>query len=158
MGNTAGEPWQRINARGLDIVKKSESLRLRAYKDTGGVWTIGYGHTRGVKPGQVCTRAQADRWLVEDVRSAEDDVRNLVRVDLNDNQFSALVSFVFNIGGDQFRKSTLLKNLNAGDYDLAADEFLRWVYDNKKTPAGLEVRRQMERALFLTTEEDASPE
>lgn len=158
MGNANGEPWQRINARGLDIIKKSEGLKLRAYKDTGGVWTIGYGHTRGVKPSDVCTRQQAERWLASDVGDAEDDIRNLVRVDLNDNQFSALVSFVFNIGGDQFRKSTLLKNLNAGDYDLAADEFLRWVYDNKKPQGGLETRRQMERALFLTTEGDLSCE
>lgn len=135
--------------RGLDIIKVSEGLRLNAYLDTGGVPTIGYGHTRGVTLGMTCTEAQADKWLVEDVVSAENDVKRLVKVDLVQGQFDALVSFVFNLGGPQFAGSTLLRLLNAGDYIGAAGEFGRWIYDNGKKLNGLVIRRERERQLFL---------
>lgn len=138
-----------ISAAGIELLKGHEGLRLRAYLDTGGVPTIGYGHTKGVKMGDTCTKEQAINWLVDDAASAVADVIRLVTVPLNQNQFDALVSFVYNIGGDAFAKSTMLRHLNHGDYSIAAGQFSRWVYDNGYVINGLVLRRADERALFL---------
>jgi lysozyme len=139
----------KISAEGLAITKAHESCRLKSYPDTGGVWTIGWGHTRGVKPGQTCTQAQADAWLVEDMGAAERDIANMVTVPLNQNQYDALADFVFNIGGPQFAESTLLRKLNEGDYIGAAEQFKRWIHDNGKIVNGLIARRADDKALFL---------
>jgi lysozyme len=144
-----GKRQVKISAQGLAITKAHEGCKLKAYLDTGGVWTIGYGHTRGVKPGDTCTQAQADAWLLEDMAVAQFDVNDRVKVTLNQNQFDALASFVFNIGGDQFRTSTLLRKLNEGDYAGAAEQFPRWIHDNGKVINGLVARRADEKALFL---------
>ncbi len=130
------------------LITASEGLRTRAYLDTGGVPTIGYGHTRGVKIGDVCTVEQADGWLRSDLAAAETVVAEAAHVSLNQNQFDALASFAFNVGGSQFRGSTLLKYVNQGRCDLAAEQFARWKYDAGKIQPGLVVRRENERQLF----------
>jgi len=139
----------KINKAGLDILKTFEGCKLDAYLDTGRVPTIGFGHTKGVRLGQVITMDQALAFLAEDIHWAEDAVSKLVRVPITENQFSALVVFVFNIGLGQFASSTLLRFLNAKEYSAAADQFLRWDKDNGKVLNGLVKRRKAERALFL---------
>lgn len=133
------------------LTKSFEGLRLKAYPDpgTGGVpWTIGYGHTRGVKEGDTCTERQADEWLRSDLRWAEEAVKDLVGDSLTQYQFDALVDFVFNIGRSQFEKSTLLKKLILKDYVTASKEFNRWKYAGPKILIGLARRRQAETDWF----------
>lgn len=138
-----------ITPEGLELVKYFEGLRQKAYRCPAGVWTIGYGHTKGVKPGDVCLKKEAEEWLEQDLQEAETCVRKRVRVPLNDNQYSALCSFVFNFGCGAFHNSTLLKKLNLGDYLGAANEFERWVYADGKRLNGLTRRREAERRLFM---------
>jgi len=147
----------RTSAVGIELIKKYEGLKLKAYKCPAGVWTIGYGHTRGVNPGDKITPAQAEEYLVEDLQDCEEDVMELVTVPINQNQFDALVSFVYNIGADidtdHFAEglgdSTLLLKLNGGDPEGAAREFPKWVYAGGKKLNGLIARRNAERNLFL---------
>ncbi|ECY9928067.1 lysozyme [Salmonella enterica subsp. enterica] len=134
---------------GRAFIRAREGVNLAAYQDGGGVWTIGYGHTRGVKQGQVINHEQADEFLDSDLRQVESCISERVTVALNQNQFDALVSFVFNVGRQAFSDSTLLKKLNEGNYRAAADQFTRWVYDNDKFVQGLYNRRVAERDLFL---------
>ena len=138
----------------LDLIETSEGCRLTAYQDSGGVWTIGYGHTKGVYPGQTITQEQAQAFLQEDIQEA-------VRI-VNDNatpcrqgQFDALVDFVFNLGGSKFLSSTLLKYHKAGEYDKAAAEFPKWKYDNGKVEPGLVTRRAKEQSLYTLQEPEA---
>jgi lysozyme len=138
--------------KGLELTKQSEGLRLKAYQDTGGVWTIGYGHTKGVRRGDKCTEEEATQWLIEDVRESEDVINKYVQVPLTQGMFDALVDFVFNLGEKQFVKSTLLRKLNDRDYKGANDQFIRWRFDNGKELLGLKRRRQAEDNLF---DEDA---
>jgi GH24 family phage-related lysozyme (muramidase) len=158
-----GGAGRRINQAGLDLVKNSEgyaqqipgTTSVRAYPDpgTGGApWTIGYGHTGSdVTPGLVITQAQATVLLQSDLRSAEAAVSQLATVALSDNQFAALVDFVFNLGAGALGGSTLLSLLNAGDYAGAAGEFGKWVFADGQELPGLVTRRAAERALFLTS-------
>ncbi|MDR7933855.1 lysozyme [Salmonella enterica subsp. enterica serovar Gatineau] len=134
---------------GRAFIRAREGVKLAAYQDGGGVWTIGYGHTRGVKQGQVINHEQADEFLNNDLRQVESCISERVTVALNQNQFDALVSFVFNVGRQAFSDSTLLKKLNEDNYRAAADQFTRWVYDNDKFVQGLYNRRVAERDLFL---------
>ncbi|WP_183074515.1 lysozyme [Salmonella enterica] len=134
---------------GRAFIRAREGVKLAAYRDGGGVWTIGYGHTRGVKQGQVINHEQADEFLNNDLRQVESCISERVTVALNQNQFDALVSFVFNVGRQAFSDSTLLKKLNEGNYRAAADQFTRWVYDNDQFVQGLYNRRVAERDLFL---------
>lgn len=138
------------SSRALDLIKRFEGLRLEAYRDFGGVWTIGYGHTRTAKAGQIIDIDQAERLLLADVAEAEEAITRRVHRPLDQNEFDALASLVFNIGGDQFSRSTLLRLLKekAAPGRVGA-EFLRWVYDNGKRLSGLERRRVAERAMFL---------
>ena len=140
---------RQINADGLRLLKSFEGLRLRAYQDSVGVWTIGYGTTSGVRPGQVITEAQAEAFLKRDLDRFEAAVEDLVTVPLNDDQFSALVSFVYNVGEGALASSTLLRLLNRRDYQGAADQLLRWNKAGGAELAGLTRRRRAERALFL---------
>ena len=133
---------------GLDIVKEAEGLRLSAYLCPAGIPTIGYGHTKGVKLGDTCTREQAEEWLENDFFMAKQDVKAVVRVPLRENQLDALASFVFNLGVRKLIQSTLLKKLNAGDYSGAAAEFDKWVFAGKVKLNGLIKRRAKERQLF----------
>ena len=135
---------------GLDIIKASEGLRLTAYRCPADVWTIGYGHTKGVKPGDKCTVSQADQYLREDCSDAEWAVNAQVTVPINQNQFDALVSFVFNLGGTNLKTSTLLQKLNGADYVGAALEFPRWNKAGSKVLPGLVKRRAAEQTLFST--------
>lgn len=147
---------RRINRAGLDLIKKWEQCRLKAYRDGGGVLTIGWGHTgESVKETSVITQHQADEILKFDVSTFEEFVDHLAPIWLNENQFSALVVFTFNVGPPRFAGSTLLKRLHEGKIAAAADEFQRWNKDqNPKTGklevvAGLTNRRMAERDLFL---------
>lgn len=140
-----------INQRGLELIKKFEGLSLRAYRDPVGIWTIGYGHTGPeVGRGDVITRTEAERLLRSDLDRFESSVQRLVKVPLNSNQFSALVSFTYNVGAGNLGKSTLLKLLNRRNYQGAADQFPKWVYGGGKVLSGLVRRRREERALFLS--------
>lgn len=133
------------------ITEPSEGCMLRAYADpgTGGLpWTIGYGHTRGVQPNDVCTLEQADAWLAEDIEDAEREVNTHVVVPLTQHQFDALVDFVFNLGSGNFEHSTLLRLLNAGDMAGADAEFAKWVRGGGKVLPGLVKRRALEAAWF----------
>lgn len=136
---------------GIDLIKSFESCSLVAYPDpgTGGEpWTIGWGHTGRIKPGDTVTAAEADDILENDLHSAEHCIEDNVRVPLNANEHAALVSFVFNCGCTAFRDSTLLKKLNGHDYAGAALEFRRWDKSNNKVMAGLTRRRIAEEQLF----------
>ncbi|KFC95062.1 phage lysozyme [Leminorella grimontii ATCC 33999 = DSM 5078] len=137
-----------ISQQGVDLIKSFESCRLKAYLCPAGVWTIGYGHTSGVRPNDEISSAQAERYLKADLVRVEQDVRILVRVPLTQGQFDALVSFAFNCGTRALSTSTLLRKLNARDYAGAAEEFFRWVYANGKRLAGLERRRRLEKRMF----------
>lgn len=130
------------------LTEEFEGLRLTAYTDTGGVWTIGYGHTNGVRPGQVIDQATAQTLLEHDQESASNFVNKHAGT-CTQNQFDALVDFTFNVGPSLFLTSTLLKKHLDGDYDDAANEFLKWKYDNHVEIPGLLRRRVAERALYL---------
>ncbi len=141
-----------ISDAGLKLIIQFEGIRTRAYPDpaTGGEpWTIGVGHTGGVKPGDVCTDQEALDWLREDCAEAEQAIDELVEVELTQNQRDALISFVFNLGAGNFRNSTLLKLVNSGQFDAAAQQFSRWSKANGKKIAGLLRRRKAEADLFL---------
>ena len=135
---------------GLDIVRFYEGLRLQAYLCPAGIPTIGYGHTKNVKLGDVCTKQQAEEWLENDFFMAKTDVKAVVKVPLRQNQLEALSSFVFNLGVRKLIQSTLLKKLNAGDYTGAASEFDKWVYSGGVKLTGLIKRRAAEKQLFLS--------
>ncbi|HLO49375.1 MAG TPA: lysozyme [Kamptonema sp.] len=139
-----------INEQGLALIKEFEGCQLEAYLCPAGVPTIGYGHTRSVAIGQVITEAKADALLREDLRDVEEAVNQLVTAPINDNQFSALTSFVFNVGSGAFGRSTMLSMLNANaQTDIVAAQFLRWNKANSEELPGLTRRRHAERALFL---------
>lgn len=141
----------KINEAGLQIIKESEGFRSEPYFCPAGVLTIGYGTTGSrVKSGMKIDEATAERWLQEDVEIFESAIASLVEVPLNENQFSALVSFVYNIGANAFGNSTLLTKINNKDYEGAAEEFGRWVKAGSKTLPGLVTRREKEKQLFET--------
>lgn len=139
-----------LSEQGLDLIRKSESLRLRAYKDQGGKDTIGWGHLMLPGEPRKITRAEADRLLRVDVARTEKAVRELVNVPVWQSEYDALVSFVYNIGVTAFRKSTMLRRLKALDYREASYEFGRWVFVNGVKSKGLINRRAAERSLFNT--------
>jgi lysozyme len=136
---------------GLELTKEFEGCRLVAYRDSVGVPTIGYGHTDGVKMGMTCTQDQADGWLMQDIQGAVYVVNKVVHVPLTQNQFDALVDFVFNLGSGNFQSSSLLRYLNAGDYDAASNEFPKWNHAGGVVVDGLTRRRLAEQALFDKT-------
>ncbi len=134
--------------RGYALTESSEGVRLTAYQDSVGVWTIGYGHTLGVKAGDVCTAAQADHWLHEDIAAVVACVNSLVTSRINQNQFDALVDFAFNLGCGALSRSTLLRHVNAERFVAARLEFSKWIYAGGEVLAGLVKRRAAEAALF----------
>jgi lysozyme len=137
---------------GFALTKLFEGLRLTAYQDQGGVWTIGYGHTGpGVQAGLVITEAQADIFLQADVARAVTAVNLLVTAAISQGQFDALVDFAFNLGSSSLAHSTLLKQVNAGDFAGAAQSFLLWDHIGKKVNPGLLRRRTAEVAMFNGT-------
>lgn len=140
-----------LNKEGLDLIKSCEGLRLKAYKDVVGVQTIGFGHTGAdVYAGQLISNQEAERLLLKDTASFQAGVNASVTwVGLTDNQFAACVSLAYNVGLANFRSSTLLKKLNAGQVAEAAEEFDKWNKAGGKVIEGLTNRRLKERALFL---------
>lgn len=142
--------WRRINAAGLQLIKDFEGLRLAAYRDAVQIWTIGYGSTYNVKPGDRITIEQAEQRLQRDLELFERGVAGLVSAPLTDNQFAAVVSLSFNVGLGNLKKSTLLKLLNQRKYPEAAAEFPRWNRAGGQVLAGLSRRRKAEQELFLT--------
>lgn len=133
-----------------ELIKSFEGLELEAYLCPADIWTIGYGHTGDVKEGDTITKAEAEDLLDKDLEKFRSGVNICVKVPLNENQFGALVSFAYNVGIGSLQSSTLLKLLNAGDYDAAADQFPRWNKSGGKVLTGLTRRREAERAVFLT--------
>ena len=137
----------KINEAGLRLIKDFEGLRLVAYRCPAGVLTIGFGHTIGVHEGDKITEEQANDFLLSDLVHAEKAVNNLCPP-LNGNQFSALVSFVFNLGSMSLATSTLLRKIKEGKMDEAAENFGKWVFAGGKVVEGLKRRRKAERELF----------
>jgi len=143
---------RQVPQNAIDLIKHHEKCKLTAYLDPGGIPTIGWGHTGGVKLNTTISQIRADALLEADLADSASCIESSVRNPLSDNQFGALVSLVFNIGTENFKQSTLLKDLNAGQYDLAADQFSRWIYVKGQKSMELIKRRDEERTLFLTTE------
>ena len=145
----------KMTEAGLDLIRASEGLRLDAYRCPAGVPTIGYGHTTAaggvpVKIGMKITKEEAEAILLRDLVKYEDAVKRLVKVDLNDNQFSALVSLCYNIGEGNLAKSTVIARVNIKDFSGAAKAFGMWTKSKGKTLPGLVKRREQEAALLLT--------
>lgn len=134
----------------IDLIKQFEGCVLTAYPDIRGIWTIGWGTTGpGIQEGLTITQATADAMLVGHIREVALDVTPLVRLIPNQNQFDAIISLAYNIGVGAFKSSTLLKCLLNRQFDLAADEFLKWDHSGGQVIAGLFNRRTAERSLFL---------
>lgn len=145
---------RQINSAGLDLIASSEGLRLNAYQDVAGIWTIGYGHIGGVEPRMTITEDQARAFLREDLGQADTAVdASTSAVATDDNQFAAMVSLCFNIGSGNFRTSSVLRLHRAGNPAAAADAFLLWdkahVNGVLQEVEGLRRRRQRERDLYL---------
>jgi lysozyme len=138
-----------ISENALILVKLFEGCKLEAYQDSVGIWTIGYGHTKGIKKGDKITQEQATKFLHKDLDIHSDPINKLVKVNLSQNQYDALASFIFNLGGRNFSTSTLLKKLNQEDYQATANEFPRWNKAGGKVLRGLTRRRECEKFLFL---------
>ena len=139
-----------IGKAGLELIKKWEGVKLTAYLPTpNDVWTIGYGHTKTARPGMTITLQEAEKLLVQDLSWVEEALAKHVKVPLNQNQYDALSSFVYNLGETNFASSTLLRKLNEGDYTGAADQLPRWNKQKGKVLRGLTNRRLEEKALFL---------
>ncbi|HEV2484369.1 MAG TPA: lysozyme [Terracidiphilus sp.] len=140
----------KLSAEGLELLKRSEGFRSHTYGDVNGFPTIGYGHRllhHESFPGGI-DEAQAAEILVNDVRDAEQAVKRLVKVPLAQGQFDALVDFCFNLGAGKLATSTLLKVLNGGRYEAAAEQLLRWDIAGGEENAGLKARREAELALW----------
>lgn len=139
-----------LGAAGLALIQSFEMCRLYAYEDQRGVWTIGWGHTGpDVREYLTCTSAEAYLWLIDDTQRAVYAVNRTVSVPLTQNQFDALVSFTFNVGITSEAHSTMLIEINGGNFQSAAEQFLRWNHVNGIPDAGLTRRRLAERALFV---------
>jgi lysozyme len=142
---------------GVDFVKRFEGKRLVAYQDIVGKWTVGYGHLIRLPQEAYfkdvpITEEVATLLLVDDLRTAEACVNKHVTVKLDQEQFDALVSFVYNLGCGAFERSTLLAILNTGDKCRAAEQFVRWNKAGGQPIKGLTTRREAEKRLFLTGE------
>lgn len=137
---------------GFALTRQFEGLRLAAYQDQVGVWTIGYGHTgREVHGGMVITADQADTLLHSDVAGAVACVNRAVTANIFQQHFDALVDFTFNLGSASLLGSTLLRHVNAGEFDLAAPQFLLWDHAGGVVVQGLMARRKAEMTLFQST-------
>ena len=142
----------KTSAEGLSLIKKFEGCELYAYQCSAGVWTIGYGHTKDVEPGMQITKEDADEMLVEELHEYESYINDFVTAPLSQNQFDALVSWVYNLGPANLKSSTMLKVLNAGDYDEVPAQMKRWNKAGGKRLEGLIRRREAESLLFLGKE------
>ena len=139
-----------IKDENLNFIREVEGFERKAYQDEGGVWTIGYGHTRGVKEGDNISTHKANMYLNTDLIIFEIQLQKLIRADLNPNQYLALLSFIYNIGATQFADSTLLKYVNEGKFELVPDELRKWNKVNNEVSLGLTRRREREANLFMS--------
>ena len=152
-----------ITREGLELIKAHEGLRLKAYRCPAGVWTIGYGHTSAagnpiVTPGMTIDKDEAERILRSDLTKFEAVVKKLVKVNLTPNQYSATVSFVYNVGETNFAKSSVLKVINSKQFDLVPAKLALWNKGGGKVLPGLVRRRAEEGALFASDGVDDSVE
>jgi lysozyme len=131
-----------------DIIADFEGCKLKAYLCPANVPTIGYGRTSNVKMGDTCTQEQADAWLQEELDHFGSGVVEMIKVEVNQNQFDALVSFAYNVGLGALKGSTLLRLLNEGKHGECGEQFLRWNKAGGTVLAGLTRRRQAEKAMF----------
>jgi lysozyme len=140
-----------VSPKGLAIIREFEGCKLKAYRCPAGVWTIGYGWTIGVKPGTRWTQQKAEEMLIEGVKPYAKAVSESIgKAPTTQNQFDALVSFCYNAGPGNFRKSSMLRFHRQGKYQQAADAFLGWNKGGGKVLKGLVRRRKHERALYLS--------
>lgn len=138
-----------ISQAGIDFIKQFEGCRLKAYQDVVGVWTIGYGHTGAeVQSGLSISQEQAEAYLRDDLNKVCNSISPAIKVSVNENQFAALVSFAYNVGCYALIHSTLLRKVNADDYEGAACEFVRWDHAGGQVVPGLHKRRMAEADLF----------
>ncbi len=138
----------KISEYGLNLIKHFEGLELEAYQCAAGVWTIGYGHTKDVQPGDQWSESHADHMLEVEMEEYENYVNTAVTVPLSQNQFDALVSWVYNLGNGNLTSSTMLKVLNSGDYAGVPAQIKRWNKAGGKVLEGLTRRRQAEADMF----------
>ena len=142
----------KTSPKGIALIKEFEGLRLKAYKCQGRVWTIGYGHTAGVKSGMVIFETQAEEYLKADLIAFENYLNGL-GLAINQNQFDALISFIYNVGTGNFSRSTLLRKVRANPQDNSImDEFLRWVNSKGRVLPGLQRRRLAEMKLYFSND------
>ncbi len=137
-----------ISNKGTSLIKDFEGFRTHAYQDAVGVWTIGYGHTKGVQPNDIISAAQGDKMLSEELAEYENYVNTLVIVPLHQHQFDALVSWTYNLGPTNLKSSTLLKVLNEGKYNEVPAQIRRWNKAGGKELEGLTKRREAEAQMF----------
>lgn len=141
----------KTSSKGIELLKEFEGCRLKAYKDQGGVLTIGYGHTgQDVTSDKVISQGMAEQLLRQDLENFEHGVNSVVKVVINQNQFDALVTFSFNVGLAALTRSSLLKQVNLKHFKEAADRFLDWCHINGQVSKGLLRRREAEHQLFLS--------
>ena len=140
---------RKTSAEGVALIKKFEGCELEAYQCSANVWTIGYGHTRGVEEGDTCSQEDAESMLVEDLEECEGYVNGIVQCPLEQNQFDALVAWTYNLGPTNLRESTLLIRLNEEDYNDVPTQIRRWNKAGGKVLDGLVRRREAEALLFL---------
>lgn len=149
-----GDTSRHISNRGIELIKMFEGLKLKVYKCPKGKLSIGYGHTKTVKPDMIITEEEANKLLLEDIKNVESHINKVIIVPLTQNQLDALCSFVYNVGVGNFKRSTLLKKLNKGLYEEAAKELLKWDKVNNKPLKGLTKRRKIEYEIFLSKSND----
>lgn len=142
----------KTSGEGIALIKKFEGCELNAYQCSADVWTIGYGHTRGVNEGDTCTKDDAEKILIDDLVEFEGYVNDLVDAELTQNQFDALVAWTFNLGPTNLKSSTLLTRLNSGDLDDVPHQIKRWNKAGGKVLDGLVRRREAEALLWLKEE------
>lgn len=137
-----------LSSAGEALIKTFETLALAAYQDPGGVWTLGYGHTVGVKEGDTCTPEQAEDWFQHETNVIVGDLDAHLLTNCTQNQFDALVSFTYNVGWDAEEHSTMMRLLNQRRFLDASAEFPKWNHIDGEVSAGLTRRRAAEQALF----------
>ena len=138
----------KISENGLELIKKFEGCETTAYQDSVGVWTIGFGYTKGVEEGQTCSIEDAESMLADEMDEYEGYINNMVKVELQQHEFDALVAWVYNLGPTNLGESTMLKVLNGGQFDRVPDEMNRWTRAGGEILEGLVRRRQAESLMF----------
>ncbi len=145
------DPMRPIPKQAMEIITRYEGLRTKAYQDSNGIWTIGYGNTQGVKEGDTITDEEAEEQLRIYLQNLGPQIIKNVKIPLNNNQYAALLSFAYNVGIGNLENSTLLKLINDKDTSAIVQQFLRWDKDQAgQELAGLKARRMAEASLYLT--------